>query len=402
MFTGCPIFLDWASRVAADVTPGRPATGIPASATTPVATAPAGTLASVTGPAPVTAAPSSGTASDAMLQPAAPGPPAAPAQPPTPPVARASPAPPAWTAAPVWIAEATPPPDLFEQPMKRAARPTADPGAGAGPVWDVATGLPMAVAPPAAAPPPSTSTGPYATDGGDADSEAAAEQAASMARTDLVGGAGTSSGPAGVPELAGADLDGDAPGVWDPESGNLPPWSRGRRVPVDAGAPASFGPQTRPGARPSGPREWEGGRRFEAYSAGHGSWRIRRPAFIAVAVALVAVAALVMFMLPSVFLQAGATPTPNPIASVPASPVATQRPRSTPKPGATERPTATSLTYKVKRGDTLLRIGRRFNLTVKQLTCANNIRNPNSLSVGTMLIIPIDSYECPKPTKKPK
>ena len=194
-----------------------PAAGVPASATTPVATAPAGTLASVTGPAPVTAAPSSGTASDAMLQPAAP---AAAPQPHRPSRrARQSPArhrpAPAWTAAPAWIAEATPPPDLFGQPTKRAARrPPIRASAlvrrGMSPrvcPWPSLRRQPRRRL-------PSTSTGPSprrtpprgrgracGVDGADGPR----------------GVAGTSSGPAGVPELARADLDGDARRGWRPD-----------------------------------------------------------------------------------------------------------------------------------------------------------------------------------------
>lgn len=45
-------------------------------------------------------------------------------------------------------------------------------------------------------------------------------------------------------------------------------------------------------------------------------------------------------------------------------------------------------TYVVQRGDTLLSIARRFGLTVKQLQEANNIVNPDLISVGQTLVIP--------------
>ena len=124
---------------------------------------------------------------------------------------------------------------------------------------------------------------------------------------------------------------------------------------------------------------------------------------MAVGAVLVAAALLIVFLLPSLFAGAGvqATPTPDPAAS---GDVATERPRATPaSPRATpKRPEATPRSYRVKSGDTLLRIARRFNVTVEQLQCANDIRNPNSVSVGATLTIPIESYDCPKPTKKPK
>ncbi len=83
---------------------------------------------------------------------------------------------------------------------------------------------------------------------------------------------------------------------------------------------------------------------------------------------------------------------------------ATDRPEATPaEPGVTpKRPDPTPRSYRVKSGDTLGRIARRFNVTIEQLQCANDIRNPNSLSVGATLTIPIESYDCPQPTKKPK
>lgn len=225
--------------------------------------------------------------------------------------------------------------------------------------------------------------------GDDTSSAMAAELDASMTRTDLAAldpGDGSSGG--------GTEGDGD-----------LPPWSRGRqRVPMDAGAPSSLAPQTRPAPRAT-PREWETGRRFAAYSAARTPSRLGRPALVAIGAILVAVLALALFLLPSMFLGAAASPSPTPpSASGQPGVVATQRPAATPAASgaATPRPEPTNRSYRVKSGDTLLRIGRRFGLTVDQLVCANKIRNPNALSVGATLTIPPDSYQCPKPTKKPK
>jgi LysM repeat protein len=274
---------------------------------------------------------------------------------------------------------------MFDDPTRRTARLEIDPGTRAS-------------TPPPVAGDPARATEVDATD------EAAAEMAAAAARTDLVGGPDGYPTSSGVGGNAGSSSDSDA-SAGDDGSGNLPPWIRGRpRVPMDAGAPASLGPQTRPGARPAGPREWEGARRFEAYAAGSGTSRLRRPALIATAAVLVAVAVLVVFLLPSVFLSTGAAPTATPGTSTLPGAAATHKPKPTATaPGATPvRPLATPQSYRVKRGDTLLRIARRFNVTVDQLTCANDIRNPDSLSVGATLTIPIESYECPRPTKKPK
>ncbi|XXF81160.1 LysM domain-containing protein [Myxococcaceae bacterium GXIMD 01537] len=70
--------------------------------------------------------------------------------------------------------------------------------------------------------------------------------------------------------------------------------------------------------------------------------------------------------------------------------------------------TPTAQTVKVKSGDTLGAIAKRYNTTVDALAKANGIKNPNAISVGQTLRIPsgggtttpskpADSYE-PKPT----
>jgi LysM repeat protein len=42
----------------------------------------------------------------------------------------------------------------------------------------------------------------------------------------------------------------------------------------------------------------------------------------------------------------------------------------------------------VKAGDTLYAIAVRFGTTVAAIAIANNIQNPNQISVGQVLIIP--------------
>lgn len=49
---------------------------------------------------------------------------------------------------------------------------------------------------------------------------------------------------------------------------------------------------------------------------------------------------------------------------------------------------STSQEYVVQAGDTLSRIATRFNTTVQAIVNANNLTNPNQLSVGQRLIIP--------------
>lgn len=76
-----------------------------------------------------------------------------------------------------------------------------------------------------------------------------------------------------------------------------------------------------------------------------------------------------------------ATPTLGPTAT------GTLRPTSTPSPTPPAAPTGVPETYVVKRGDTLGSIARRFGLSLSALIAANNIRDPNRIFVGQVLII---------------
>lgn len=57
----------------------------------------------------------------------------------------------------------------------------------------------------------------------------------------------------------------------------------------------------------------------------------------------------------------------------------TQRPNATP---------GTGTTYTVQSGDTLFNIAQRFGVTVQAIQDANDLANPNRLSIGQELIIP--------------
>jgi len=92
-----------------------------------------------------------------------------------------------------------------------------------------------------------------------------------------------------------------------------------------------------------------------------------------------AVAAIVLFTLPGLFLNsgpgAGASPSPSVGASSAASPA--------PSPSPTQQ------TYTIARGDTLARIAKKYQLTVEQLLAANpQVKDPNKIAAGDVLIIP--------------
>jgi LysM repeat protein len=61
-------------------------------------------------------------------------------------------------------------------------------------------------------------------------------------------------------------------------------------------------------------------------------------------------------------------------------------------------PTATPATYTVQFGDTLGLIAQRFGLQVEDLLAANGLTNPDSLSVGQVLIIPVIGSPSAAPT----
>jgi hypothetical protein len=93
--------------------------------------------------------------------------------------------------------------------------------------------------------------------------------------------------------------------------------------------------------------------------------------------------------------EATPTPTPTPLSvATPTplvTPVPTPVPTATPIP-ATPKPTpvprATPRTYVVQSGDSLSAIASRFGTTVQAIINANGLKDPNTLSIGQLLIIP--------------
>lgn len=152
-----------------------------------------------------------------------------------------------------------------------------------------------------------------------------------------------------------------------------------RRAAAQAGPPPKVSAARR-GPITAGP-SWERPRRFEAYPTL--KTRLGLPAIPRLGVAALAllVAAIVLFLLPFILGRGGgggavATPSPSAAASAASAP--------------TEQPVASPQTYVIKSGDTLLKIAKKFNLTVDQLLAANEqIKNPNKIVVGDELIIPV-------------
>jgi LysM repeat protein len=84
-----------------------------------------------------------------------------------------------------------------------------------------------------------------------------------------------------------------------------------------------------------------------------------------------------------------ATPTPAPTAS----PTPTPTPTATPQP--TPTPTPKEIIYVVKPNDQLLRIAKKFGVTMEAIMKLNGITDPNRIVVGQKLRIP------PKPAPSP-
>jgi LysM repeat protein len=90
------------------------------------------------------------------------------------------------------------------------------------------------------------------------------------------------------------------------------------------------------------------------------------------------------------------TALPTPMPTAPSSaPVNTQAAINDPGGGGA---TATPTVYVVKGGDTLGSIAVEFDVTVEAIMQANGLDDPNSLSVGQSLVIPVEGTVLPTAT----
>ena len=133
------------------------------------------------------------------------------------------------------------------------------------------------------------------------------------------------------------------------------------------------------GGPSSGP-DWERPRRYEAYPTIR--TRVGVPAVprLGVLAAAIAVAALAFFFLPGL-LGLGTGEQAAPSSSPSAAPSPSIEPTAPPSPTAT--------IYRIKSGDTLLKIAKANGITIEQLLAANpDIKNPNRIVVGQEITIP--------------
>jgi LysM repeat protein len=143
---------------------------------------------------------------------------------------------------------------------------------------------------------------------------------------------------------------------------------------------------------------WEHVRRFEAYPSIKSRGLPSAPKLprTTVLVGALVVAALLLFLLPTVLNIGGRVAAPG-VSPSPSAAAASASLEPTPVPAPTPQ------IYTVKAGDALARIARQFGLTVEQLLDANkDIKDPNRIKVGDKIVIPTPPpEEVPAETKAP-
>ena len=147
---------------------------------------------------------------------------------------------------------------------------------------------------------------------------------------------------------------------------------------------------------------WEQPRRYEAYPTLQTRRGLPMSGLI-LALLVLGAAAVAFFLLPGL-LGVGNPALPAASTTPGASPTqaAASVAPSTESLAPTPLPTATPLTYTIVRGDTLTRVANKFGVTVEQLLAANpQIKDPNKVNVGDVLIIPTGATITSTPTPTP-
>ena len=214
-------------------------------------------------------------------------------------------------------------------------------------------------------PPPSSAPGPTAGD---------------VAIAAAAAGAAASSEAVPHDELAGLAQGRPASAQTAPRTG-----AEGYPQPTATGKRPSVS-STRPSGDVIPGPAWEGNRRYEAYPTIRSRAGMPGIPRIAVLVGALAIAALALFMLPALLgIGGGGTPTGS---QGPSQPVATPSAEITPQPAPTAQ------VYVIKQKDTLSKVATRFGITLEDLLAANpDIKNPDKISIGQQIIIPLPSVD---------
>jgi LysM repeat protein len=306
--------------------------------------------------------------------------------------AAGSPAPEEPVAATESLPEEPPPPPVESTPKRNPPRDWAAP-----PPW--ATGGAAGNAPTSAGTPEVVARRTDASAGlagSAADRLASGEQITLAPKVDpgSTGSRPPSTGRSAAPDAELAGLVGGAAvtPAYPSETYTPPPTRGGRRPTVSSTRTGAAGPdradrqRERATVSPHDGPSWERARRYEAYPTIKTRVGVpglpNLPRVLLLAGAL-GIAALALFFLPA-FLGVGggddgASPTPS--ASV--------APSATPEP--TPEPEPTPQVYVIEKGDTLLKIAKRYGVTLEALLAANKdtIKNPDKIKVGDEIIIPV-------------
>ncbi len=200
----------------------------------------------------------------------------------------------------------------------------------------------------------------------------------------------------------------------EPDAAPVPPFLAGRPSPPPARAGSEdFEPPPRSSAgRPPQPERvrredlipsWEIDGRFGA-EAGEPvpSDRFGGLLTILAVVAILALGVAGVIFLPGLLAGGGAAPTASPSIALPSAgpsqaptsviPTTSPAPTATSTPAVVTpapTPTASPQLYRIRSGDTLAKIARRFDVTVADILAANpQISDPNHIEVGQRIVIP--------------
>jgi LysM repeat protein len=105
-----------------------------------------------------------------------------------------------------------------------------------------------------------------------------------------------------------------------------------------------------------------------------------------VAIVILAAAIVTVFY---VWRKAAAPASPSPTSTAaPTSQSVVAQATAIPSQQPTDTPTPAPFVYIVQEGDTLSAIAQRFGVTVDEIVAANNLANPDVLSIGQAIVIP--------------
>jgi hypothetical protein len=308
-----------------------------------------------------------------------------------------------WAAPPPWATGAaaaaalsghptgpgTPPGGAAPSETSPAQRPVEGQGLAGSPADRLAAGeVPAAVA-------WSASAGGHASTAPDDDLAGLVRPRPSGQGSTPAGTSGSSAGDASVPAAALAAAAAAA-------SASTPEQAAASPQPIVRSS-EPYPPSTRTGKRPSvsstrdtvaGP-SWERMQRIDTYPTIKSGSSMRGVPRLALFAGALAIAALILFMLPAIIGigGGGGSPSASPSGSGPAA-------TRSAAPSVVAAPTP--VVYVIKKGDTLSKVANKFDVELEELLAANpEIKDPNKISLGQEIVIPTPAAATPETTTAP-